>query len=65
MQATLGYEDTIAIGAQKGLEECRRQFSWEKWNCPQNVFTHLFSNNNLPCKLIASRASCIINEKLT
>lgn len=42
----LGYSDTIALGAQKGLDECKKQFQWNLWNCPQNVFTQIFSKNN-------------------
>lgn len=42
----LVYSDTIALGAQKGLDECKKQFEWNLWNCPQNVFTQIFSKNN-------------------
>lgn len=45
-KATLGYADTVAMGAQKGLDECREQFMWHKWNCPQTVFTQIFSKSN-------------------
>ena len=44
----LGYSDTVAVGAQKGLDECKRQFQWHLWNCPQSVFTQVSSAATQP-----------------
>lgn len=41
------YLDAAALGAQKGLEECKKQFQWSPWNCPQtDIFTQIFSRDN-------------------
>ena len=46
-KATYGYVDTVAHGAQKGLDECKEQFRWDVWNCPPTMFTQIFNKNNL------------------
>lgn len=42
----LAFSETVALGAQRGLDECQKQFRWNVWNCPQSVFTQIFSKNN-------------------
>lgn len=36
-QAYLTYTTSVALGAQSGIEECKFQFAWERWNCPENA----------------------------
>lgn len=33
--------ESIATGAQTGMSECERQFTWDRWNCPPQAFTKL------------------------
>ena len=50
-RATSMYADAVALGAQRGLEECREQFQWDRWNCPEQAFMQIFSRDNrLPGK---------------
>ncbi|XP_076877200.1 protein Wnt-8a-like isoform X2 [Brachyhypopomus gauderio] len=34
-KAYLTYASSVQIGAQRGIEECRHQFAWDRWNCPE------------------------------
>uniref|UniRef100_A0AAU7E8Q9 Protein Wnt n=1 Tax=Terebratalia transversa TaxID=34513 RepID=A0AAU7E8Q9_TERTR len=37
------YAESVAAGAQRGIEECQHQFKWDRWNCPQSsipIFKH-------------------------
>ncbi|XP_061582371.1 protein Wnt-8a-like [Cololabis saira] len=34
-KAFLTYTSSVQIGAQNGVRECKNQFAWEKWNCPE------------------------------
>lgn len=43
-QAYLTYTASVALGAQIGIEECKFQFAWERWNCPEHAFQ--FSTHN-------------------
>ncbi|KAK2489621.1 hypothetical protein MC885_008129 [Smutsia gigantea] len=36
-KAYLTYTASVALGAQSGIEECKFQFAWERWNCPENA----------------------------
>lgn len=36
----------MALGAQSGIEECKFQFAWERWNCPENAL-QLSTHNRL------------------
>ncbi|XP_006977981.3 protein Wnt-8a [Peromyscus maniculatus bairdii] len=37
-KAYLTYATSVALGAQAGVEECKFQFAWEQWNCPEHAF---------------------------
>ncbi|GAB6027812.1 hypothetical protein CHUAL_002042 [Chamberlinius hualienensis] len=37
--ASIAYTDSVALGIQRGMEECKTQFAWERWNCPDSSFT--------------------------
>ncbi|XP_066471988.1 protein Wnt-8a [Tiliqua scincoides] len=36
-KAYLTYSTSVAIGAHSGIEECKHQFAWERWNCPETA----------------------------
>lgn len=37
LQAYLTYAKSVQAGAQRGIEECKHQFAWDKWNCPDSA----------------------------
>lgn len=45
-QAYVTYTASVALGAQMGMEECKFQFAWERWNCPEHAFQ--FSTHTRP-----------------
>ncbi|XP_076877202.1 protein Wnt-8a-like [Brachyhypopomus gauderio] len=45
-KAHLAYAESALAGARSGLEECRHQFAWDRWNCPENTF-HLSTQRGL------------------
>lgn len=50
-QATLSSFETVWIGAQKGLDECSRQFMYERWPCPESILSEVYQNH-LPSMLL-------------
>nr|AVK72279.1 Wnt8 protein [Xenoturbella bocki] len=46
-KALLTFSDSVASGAMLGMEECRYQFQWDRWNCPENSLP-IFSMKALP-----------------
>ncbi|XP_014864525.1 PREDICTED: protein Wnt-8a-like [Poecilia mexicana] len=36
-KAFLTYASSVQMGAQRGIRECKHQFAWEKWNCPEST----------------------------
>ncbi|XP_015232672.1 PREDICTED: protein Wnt-8a-like [Cyprinodon variegatus] len=36
-KAFLTYASSVQMGAQSGIKECKHQFAWEKWNCPEST----------------------------
>ncbi|XP_078386804.1 protein Wnt-8b [Cetorhinus maximus] len=36
-KAYLIYSSSVAAGAQSGIEECKHQFAWDRWNCPERA----------------------------
>lgn len=34
LQAHLNYARSVQMGVRNGLDECKHQFAWDKWNCP-------------------------------
>ncbi|XP_030621406.1 protein Wnt-8a [Chanos chanos] len=45
-KAHLTYTSSVQIGAQRGIEECKHQFSWDRWNCPESAL-QLSTHNGL------------------
>ncbi|XP_074530057.1 protein Wnt-8a-like isoform X2 [Halichoeres trimaculatus] len=45
-KAFLTYAGSVQMGAQSGIQECKHQFAWEKWNCPENTL-QLSTHNGL------------------
>ncbi|MEE6479041.1 hypothetical protein FKM82_012107 [Ascaphus truei] len=45
-KAYLTYSTSVAVGAQSGIEECKFQFAWERWNCPETAL-QLSTHNGL------------------
>nr|XP_027196299.1 protein Wnt-8b-like [Dermatophagoides pteronyssinus] len=44
-QATLSSFETVWIGAQKGLDECSKQFKYERWPCPESILSEVYQNH--------------------
>ncbi|XP_030622223.1 protein Wnt-8a-like [Chanos chanos] len=36
-KAYLTYASSVQVGAQSGIEECKHQFAWDRWNCPESA----------------------------
>ncbi|XP_053285213.1 protein Wnt-8-like [Pleuronectes platessa] len=36
-KAYLNYARSVQVGALSGIEECKQQFAWDKWNCPDSA----------------------------
>ncbi|KAJ8254679.1 hypothetical protein GJAV_G00195970 [Gymnothorax javanicus] len=36
-KAYLTYASSVQAGAKNGLEECKHQFAWDRWNCPESA----------------------------
>ncbi|KAF7662825.1 hypothetical protein LDENG_00226380 [Lucifuga dentata] len=35
--AYLTYAGSVQVGTQNGIEECKHQFAWDRWNCPDSA----------------------------
>ncbi|KAJ8014907.1 hypothetical protein DPEC_G00020650 [Dallia pectoralis] len=36
-KAYLTYASSVQVGAESGLQECKHQFAWDRWNCPESA----------------------------
>ncbi|KAJ3588045.1 hypothetical protein NHX12_011639 [Muraenolepis orangiensis] len=36
-KAYLTYATSVQLGTQNGIEECKHQFAWDRWNCPDSA----------------------------
>uniref|UniRef100_A0A3P9HEZ3 Protein Wnt n=1 Tax=Oryzias latipes TaxID=8090 RepID=A0A3P9HEZ3_ORYLA len=36
-KAHLTYAKSVQVGTQIGIEECKHQFAWDRWNCPDSA----------------------------
>ncbi|XP_052430924.1 protein Wnt-8a ORF2 [Carassius gibelio] len=36
-KAYLTYASSVQVGAQSGIRECKHQFAWDRWNCPDSA----------------------------
>ncbi|MEQ2248511.1 Protein Wnt-8c [Ilyodon furcidens] len=36
-KAYFPYARSVQVGTQKGIEECKYQFAWDRWNCPDSA----------------------------
>ncbi|XP_051277132.1 protein Wnt-8-like [Dicentrarchus labrax] len=36
-KAYLTHARSVQVGAQSGIEECKHQFAWDRWNCPESA----------------------------
>ncbi|XP_051514150.1 protein Wnt-8a-like [Myxocyprinus asiaticus] len=36
-KAYLTYASSVQVGAQSGIQECKHQFAWDRWNCPDSA----------------------------
>ncbi|KAM9833239.1 protein Wnt-8a-like [Syngnathus typhle] len=48
-KAYLTYASSVQVGAQNGIQECKDQFAWDRWNCPQSML-QLSSHRNIATK---------------
>lgn len=54
-KAFLTYASSVQLGAQSGIQECKHQFAWERWNCPENTLqlsTHSGLRSGKKCMII-------------
>ncbi|XP_054706487.1 protein Wnt-8b-like [Uloborus diversus] len=42
------FSESVAIAAQRGMEECRHQFEWERWDCPKSSFNVFSKSTSQP-----------------
>ncbi|XP_015925976.1 protein Wnt-8b-like isoform X1 [Parasteatoda tepidariorum] len=42
------YADSVAIAAERGMEECRNQFRWEPWGCPKESYNVFLRSQKYP-----------------
>uniref|UniRef100_A0A8C6TAM4 Protein Wnt n=1 Tax=Neogobius melanostomus TaxID=47308 RepID=A0A8C6TAM4_9GOBI len=35
--AYLAYAGSVQVGTQSGIDECKHQFAWDRWNCPDSA----------------------------
>lgn len=45
-KAFLTYASSVQVGAKSGIQECKHQFAWERWNCPETTL-QLSTQNGL------------------
>ncbi|XP_042563885.1 protein Wnt-8a-like [Clupea harengus] len=45
-KAHLTYASSVQAGARNGIEECKQQFAWDRWNCPESAL-HLTTPGRL------------------
>ncbi|XP_067899096.1 protein Wnt-8-like [Heterodontus francisci] len=45
-KAFLTYSSSVAAGAESGIDECKYQFTWDRWNCPESAL-QLSTHNGL------------------
>ncbi|CAL8357512.1 unnamed protein product [Merluccius merluccius] len=45
-KAFLTYAGSVQVGAQSGIQECKHQFGWDRWNCPESAL-QLSTHNGL------------------
>ncbi|XP_054648185.1 protein Wnt-8a-like isoform X1 [Dunckerocampus dactyliophorus] len=45
-KAFLTYAGSVQVGAQSGIYECKHQFAWDRWNCPESTL-QLSTHNGL------------------
>ncbi|KAF8765156.1 Protein Wnt-8 like protein [Argiope bruennichi] len=39
------FTESVLIGAERGMEECKHQFQWDRWGCPRSSF-NMFSKSS-------------------
>ncbi|MEQ2283654.1 Protein Wnt-8c [Ameca splendens] len=37
LKAYFTYARSVQVGTQRGFEECKYQFAWDRWNCPDSA----------------------------
>lgn len=42
------YNYLVGKAYQNALDECRRKFKWDKWNCPKKTFSEIMNKGPLP-----------------
>ena len=45
-KAYLTYASRVQVGGQSAMKECKHQFTWDRWNCPESAL-QLSTHNGL------------------
>uniref|UniRef100_A0AAZ3RVK9 Protein Wnt n=1 Tax=Oncorhynchus tshawytscha TaxID=74940 RepID=A0AAZ3RVK9_ONCTS len=63
LKVYLIYSSSVAAGAQSGIEECKYQFSWDRWNCPERALQLSTHRTNRQTAFVLAISSVIISTK--
>uniref|UniRef100_H3BG32 Protein Wnt n=1 Tax=Latimeria chalumnae TaxID=7897 RepID=H3BG32_LATCH len=64
-KAYLIYSSSVAAGAQSGIEECKYQFAWDCWNCPERALqlsTHSGLRSAISCHSLLSPGKILVQD---
>nr|XP_037270620.1 protein Wnt-8a-like [Rhipicephalus microplus] len=56
---------TIDNGMREALEECRSQFQWDRWACPESAFEVIASHGKLPATRESAFVVAMVNAAIT
>ncbi|CAH1246627.1 WNT8B [Branchiostoma lanceolatum] len=62
-QASLTYASSVAAGAQTAMEECKYQFSLDRWNCTDNALSMLKPNTLPGIEHLCEQHKCTVRRE--